>query len=256
MVAISYDSVEILADFAKRRNISYPMLSDPKSEMIRAFRILNTSTPPSHMWYGVPYPGTYIVDQNGVVRAKYFEKHYRDRYSAPTILLREFGSVAGTRETVVKTNHLELKYYSTRDAVHPNLRFTLVADFQLQPKMHVYAPGVENYLPVRLELDPSPNFTAPPVDYPKSETLYLPAIDEKVPVYQGGFRITQDITMAGSNVLRPILDGTREMKLTGTLRYQACDDKICYLPQDIPLEWTLKVEPLDSERVPEPLQHK
>jgi len=255
VVAITYDSAEILADFTKRRGITFPLLSDPKSEIIRAFRILNTSVPPGHMWYGVPYPGTYIVDQNGVVRSKYFESRYQERYSAPTILLREFGSAAGTRQTVVKTDHLELQYYSTRDAIRPSLRFTLVADFQLPPKMHVYAPGVKNYLPIRLELDPSSNFAAPPAEYPKSETLYLPVIDEKVPVYRGGFRITQDITMAGGNVLRPILDGSREMKITGKLLYQACDDKICYLPQDIPLEWTLKVEPLDTDRVPESIQH-
>ncbi|MBI1956698.1 MAG: peroxiredoxin family protein, partial [Acidobacteria bacterium] len=70
VVAITYDSVEILADFAKRRSITFPILADPKSEIIRAFRVLNTAVPPGHMWYGVPYPGTYIVDQNGVVRSK------------------------------------------------------------------------------------------------------------------------------------------------------------------------------------------
>ena len=256
MVAITYDSAEILADFTKRRGITFPLLSDPKLEIIRAFRISNTSVPPGHLSYGVPYPGTYIVDQNGVVRSKYFESRFQERYSAPTILLREFGSAAGTRQTVVKTDHLKLQYYSTRDAVRPGLRFTLVADFQLPPKMHVYAPGVKNYLPIRLELDASPNFAAPPAEYPQSEMLYLPVIDEKVPVYQGSFRITQDVTMAGGNVLRPILAGSREMKIAGKLHYQACDDKMCYLPQDIPLEWTLRVEPLDAERVPEPIQHK
>ncbi|MBI4460158.1 MAG: redoxin domain-containing protein [Acidobacteria bacterium] len=256
MVVISYDSVQILADYAKRRKITFPMLSDPRSEIIRAFRIVNTSVPQGHMWSGVPYPGTYIVDQNGVVRAKYFEQHYRDRYSAPTILLREFGSVVGTHETSVKTDYLELKYYSTRDVVHPNLRLTLVADFQLPPKMHVYAPGVANYIPIRLELQSSPNFVGQPAEYPKPEVLHLPAIDERVAVYRGKFRITQDVTIAGASVLRPVLEGSGELEISGKLRYQACDEKICYLPQELPLEWTLKAEPLDSERVPESIQHK
>lgn len=256
VVAITYDSVEILADFAKRRGITFPLLADSKSEIIRAFQVLNTAVPPDHLWYGVPYPGTFIVDQNGVIRAKYFEARYQDRYSAPTILLQEFGSVSGTRQIVVKTDHLELQYYSTRDTVRPSLRLTLVADFQLPPKMHVYAPGVENYLPIRLELDSSPNYVVYPADYPKSEILFLPAIDEKVPVYHGNFRVAQDVTMAATSVLRPILTGTKEIKITGKLFYQACDDKICYLPQTIPLEWVLKVEPLDGERVPEAIQHK
>jgi len=253
---ITYDSAEILADFSKRRNITLPLLADPKSEIIRAFGVLNTSVPPTHLWYGVPYPGTFIVDQNGVVKSKYFEDLYSERYSAPTILLREFGSVAGTRQTTVRADHLELNYYSTRDVVRPGLRLTLVADFQLPPKMHVYAPEVKNYIPIRFELDPSPNYKAAAAEYPKADILFLPAIKETVPVYQGKFRVTQDVTAAGGNVLQPIIAAKGELKITGKLRYQACDDKICYLPETLPLEWTLKVEPLDRERVPEAIQHK
>jgi hypothetical protein len=57
-------------------------------------------------------------------------------------------------------------------------------------------------------------------------------------------------------VLQPIIASNGELKITGKLRYQACDDKICYLPETLPLEWTLKAEPLDRERVPEAIQHK
>ncbi|MBI4463759.1 MAG: redoxin domain-containing protein [Acidobacteria bacterium] len=231
------------------------MLSDPQSEIIRAFGILNSSIPEGHPWHGIPYPGIYIVDEKGVVRSKYFQETYQERYSAPSILLREFGSLAGTRETVVQTAHLELKYYATRDVVRPSLRLTLVADFQLPAKMHVYAPGVANYIPIQWKLNASPYYVAHAVEYPPSEWLYLPAIQETVPVYHGKFRIAQDITLAGGDVLRPILSGEREVRLSGQFRYQACDDKICYLPQDIPLEWTLQVEPLDTQRVPEAIQH-
>ena len=190
------------------------------------------------------------------MKSKYFEDLYSERYSAPTILLREFGSVAGTHQTTVKNDHLELNYYSTRDVVRPGLRLTLVADFQLPSKMHVYAPEVQNYIPIRLEIDPSPNYKALPAEYPKAEILYLPAIQETVPVYQGKFRVTQDVTVAAGNVLQPIIASNGELKITGKLRYQACDDKICYLPETLPLEWTLKAEQLDRERVPEPIQHK
>ena len=208
------------------------------------------------MAYGVPFPGTFLVDGNGVVRSKYFEDSYRDRVSAPTILLREFGSAAGTREHTARTSHLEMKYYATRDTVRPNLRFTLVADFQLPPKMHVYAPSVQGYIPIRFELDPSPYFTAHPTEYPPPEMLYLPAIQETVPVFQGRYQVRQEVTMAPNEVLDPVLQGTGEIKIRGQLRYQACDDKICYLPQTIPLEWTVAVVPLDRQRVPEAIQHR
>jgi hypothetical protein len=254
--AISYDSVAILADFGKRRNITFPLLSDPKSQTIRAFGVLNTYVPVGHMWYGVPFPGTFIVDRDGIVRSKYFEAIYQDRYSAPTILFRQFGSAAGTRETNVKTNHLELKYYSTRDVVGPGLRITLVADLELKPKMHVYAPGVKGYIPIQFELEASPHYVTYPVAYPKSEPLHLAPINETVSVYQGRFQITQDLRMGRTSALHQFLDSGEELKIKGNLRYQACDDKECYLPQNLPLEWALKVKQHDQERVPEPIQHK
>ena len=34
------------------------------------------------------------------------------------------------------------------------------------------------------------------------------------------------------------------LTIKGTLRYQACDDKVCYLPQSIPLSWTVGLRPL------------
>ena len=113
-----------------------------------------------------------------------------------------------------------------------------------------------NYIPIRFEIEPSPYFTAHPTEYPPSENLYLPAIKETVPVFHGKYQVRQDVTMAPNDLLQPVLDGTHEIKIRGSFRYQACDDKICYLPQTIPLEWTLRLDPLDRQRVPETIQHK
>ena len=43
----------------------------------------------------------------------------------------------------------------------------------------------------------------------------------------------------------------REMKtmtIAATLSYQACDDTLCFVPQSVPLSWTINVRPLDVER--------
>ena len=42
LAAISYDPVPILADFAARRGITFPLLSDAGSETIKRYGILNT----------------------------------------------------------------------------------------------------------------------------------------------------------------------------------------------------------------------
>ena len=256
IVVFTYDSVPIVKQFAQRQKITIPILADEKSTAIRAFGVLNTSVPAGHMWQGVPYPGTFIVDAKGIVKSKYFENRYQDRYSTPSILLKEYGSVAGTRDTMVKNDYMEMHFYATSDVARPNLRLTLVGDFILGPKMHVYTPEVKNYIPIKWELEPSANFVAKDVAYPKGQMLMLPAINEIVPVYEQKFRLTQDIVLASESILKPILDGDKTLKIRGTLRYQACDDKICYLPQTAPLEFTFRLEPLDRQRVDDNIQHK
>ena len=62
IAAISYDSVAILHDFAERKGIHYPLLSDPKSEIIRSLGILNESVPKDNPFFGIPYPGSYVVN--------------------------------------------------------------------------------------------------------------------------------------------------------------------------------------------------
>ena len=42
-MAVSYDPVPILADFAARRSITFPLLSDAGSAVIKQYGILNTT---------------------------------------------------------------------------------------------------------------------------------------------------------------------------------------------------------------------
>jgi len=44
--ALSYDEPEALQDFAQAHGISYTLLSDPESKVIRSFGILNTLIDP------------------------------------------------------------------------------------------------------------------------------------------------------------------------------------------------------------------
>jgi peroxiredoxin len=84
--AISYDPVEVLKDFSNKHGISYPLLSDTQSEVIRKFGILNTLVPEDHNWYGVPFPGTYITDKNGNVTETSFYANHGVRDSIPRMI--------------------------------------------------------------------------------------------------------------------------------------------------------------------------
>ena len=91
VVAISYDSAAILKRFAARSSITYPLLSDAGSKTIDAYGIRNKEAP--ERWSGIPYPGTFIVDTQGVIRAKLFLDGYKDRH-APEALAQAFKDLA------------------------------------------------------------------------------------------------------------------------------------------------------------------
>jgi peroxiredoxin Q/BCP len=85
VIALSYDSVNILDRFASKEKITFPLLSDPKSKIIHAYGIYNREADGTRL-AGIPYPGTFIVDQKGVIRAKLFHEGYRSRHTSDDIL--------------------------------------------------------------------------------------------------------------------------------------------------------------------------
>jgi hypothetical protein len=103
--------------------------------------------------------------------------------------------------------------------------------------MHVYAPGQDGYIPVSLTLHSDPAVTAQPARLPPAEKLFFKPLDETQLVYAQPFKITQDITVKTPQGSLPSLT------LTAVLKYQACDESICYRPVDVPLSWTVPLRP-------------
>jgi peroxiredoxin len=255
VAAVSYDSVAVLEDFAVRRGIDFPLLSDPDSKVIRDLGILNESIAKDTPFFGVPYPGTFVLNEQGVITAKYFEDDFRERYTSAEILSRQFGVGTGPR-TEVEGKQLTLEAGSSNLVVAAGQRVSLSLAIEMKPNMHVYAPGVEGYIPIDWKLKESTAAVAHDVSYPPSEKLHLVAIDETVPVYEGHFRLTRDITIAQDAKLRPALDGAGKFVVEGTLRYQACDDRVCYIPQELPVKWMFQYAEFDRVRVPVELRRK
>jgi DsbC/DsbD-like thiol-disulfide interchange protein len=130
-----------------------------------------------------------------------------------------------------ETKHLVVTTSASPDAATPGKPVTLSVDVAPKPGMHVYSPGQDGYIAITLTLAANPAFTAAKAKYPAGEKIYIPILKETQIVYDKPFRILQNVTFKQRS-------GPGTIK--GSLRYQACDDAICYLPTTIPLEWTLK----------------
>jgi hypothetical protein len=257
VAAISYDSIGVLKSFADRQHIAYPLLSDSDSKIIRAFDILNETAKPGTVTYGIPYPGVYIVDVQGKVVSKYFEDDYKDRISTADILARQYGASLAEAKNVRKMAHLTLTTAASNHLARPGLRIALILDILLKPGMHLYAPGVQGYIPIDWKLeDGGPAAKRHQFEYPASELMRLEAIGETVPVYRGHIKIVREITFGQEDALQPLVTSAGALIMRGSFRYQACDDRKCYLPEDLPLEWRFQYQGLDRERAPAEFQRK
>lgn len=141
--AISYDSPDVLRDFSRNKQITIPLLSDKGSEIIRAFKLLDTSVSPDNPTYGVPFHGAYLVNEMGIVEAKFFEPNVG--HTTGIVLTRLFGSPLNTHEKLVKYAHWSLRYYADTDSVAAGDSLNLTVEVSLNDKVHVYAPGAENH---------------------------------------------------------------------------------------------------------------
>jgi hypothetical protein len=255
LAAISYDSPAILKDFADRHKIDYPLLADPESKIIASYGILNPEA--TGMMKGMALPGYFYVDPSGLIREKYFEAKYTDRFTANNVMAKLFPELAEEVNQNVEATHLSLRLSQSDRAVVPGSRFSLVTQVELPQSVHVYAPGVKGYRPLQLELAPSAEFEPLPPVYPSSKVLYLDAIKEQVPVFEGKFRITSELRVsANPDFMKSLGANGKTITIAGKLHYQACDKTTCYLPTSIPVTWQLQILPLDRQRSPEAIQHK
>jgi peroxiredoxin len=84
IVGISYDDPKALKTASERMKITFPMLSDPESKTIDAYHIRNEAAKGKAV--GVPHPGTFILDRQGVIRAKLFLEGYRERHTTEALI--------------------------------------------------------------------------------------------------------------------------------------------------------------------------
>ncbi len=184
-----------------------------------------------------------------MVVEKYFEDDYTQRYTASAILAKEFGAAVGAAHSTVKAKYLTISASAGDEVVHIGQRIVLALDIDLPKGMHVYAPGAKGYLPIDFSIAESPSFSVHDAVYPESRKLTFKAIHETMPVYSGQVRVLREI-----NIAKGVQPG--DLAVEGKFRYQACDDRQCFLPETVPLKWVLRVEALDRQRAPPEIQHK
>lgn len=207
---------------------------------------------PSYGARDTAYPGYFVVNRSGVITERFIDGRYDDRRTGNAMVATLFPELLESTGRPIKAPHIEISLGQTDKSVNLGARLKLLVDMKLPAGVHVYAPGVQGYRPIALTFETSPWIKTLPSRYPAARTRLLKAIHESVPVYERDARVVTDVIVKNTSALMRELrknpDASQPVTVTARFEYQACDEKLCYRPQTIPLTWTVLVTLPDRER--------
>jgi DsbC/DsbD-like thiol-disulfide interchange protein len=244
--ALSYDEADALADFRKAHDITYTLLSDPDSEVIREFGILNTLIDADdHPWFGIPYPGTYVLDTNGTITHKFFDSNLAVRAGPEQLLRAVRGEAAATSSTLLASaestepDEVTMNVFLDGASLTPTVQRDLVVRFSVPDGRHVYAePAPEGSVALAVTLAANERIVQRPLIRPASEYHSLAGTRETFPVHHGEFEARLPLTVNGGILAD---DDSASLTISGTVRWQACDDEVCDIPVARSFELTVPV---------------
>ncbi|MFK7917394.1 MAG: protein-disulfide reductase DsbD domain-containing protein [Ilumatobacter sp.] len=118
----------------------------------------------------------------------------------------------------------------------------LTVDLRVPPGQHLYGPPVSDGLVITsVTVDDNDHVIAQPAYFPPTHEMTLEGTGETLHVYEGDVRIQVPLLYGGRRVT-PNADGTHTIDITGTIRWQSCDDHTCHIPRSETFSLTVGVE--------------
>jgi hypothetical protein len=278
VAAISYDSQGVLSDFAKRKSITFPLLSDHESEQIRAYgvvdrqyrkgmqldvdteRVYNNSLGYVPV-FGLSDPAVFVLTRDHLVKWRFVSEGPELRLTGAAILEESVSGVADELRTPVISSHVQVTATASNSSIGLGNRIHIGVELKMPKGFHVYSPDVgHDYKGVSWQIDPTDCLGIGEASYPKAELKLMKSTNETLPVYEDTLRITREIIVkAAIQATDPsifklfcarCLDAASHMKLSGVLTFQACDETRCYPPQTVHPQWTFRFIYPDRQRSP------
>ena len=239
--------------------MSYDLLSDVDSAVIRQFGILNTlispDDPEHRSFYGLPFPGVYVTDEDGIVTEKFFHRHYATRESAGAIRDSALGEILARHETPVAelgTDQVKVSVFLSDSAMAFETQSTLYVRFELNEGLHMYGrPLPDGYIASEVTVPDTPGLRVGPAEYPPTHSKEFPQLGVTLNVYEGVVDVAIPIT-PNADVYLPNADVYNRtgpdrpdvVEVPVSILFQACSDTICYTPRTQQLTLELPFEPL------------
>ena len=230
-MALSYDPVEVLASFADEQHITYPLLSDVGSGVIRRLGLENElveaqnahfGRPTKDHHRGLPHPGVFHLDADGVVTDKHFEENYRLRPSSAVLFTDDVDDAEAEVIERADVDGVGVEARMLSATYHPNQYQRLTVRLSIPADRHVYVePTPDGFTGLGVQLSGPASLVADAVQLPAGAPHRVEGLDEEFAVISGFHELTVPFLIAED-------DG--DVELTVEVPLQSCTDTVCFPP--------------------------
>jgi DsbC/DsbD-like thiol-disulfide interchange protein len=143
-------------------------------------------------------------------------------------LLHLTQTTPGPDAAPIRARHADVVVLAAGAAAFPaGSTASLRLEIRPRPGRSIYAPGQEGYVGFVLTFPPGSGIRRERLVVPEPEPYVFEPTGERLEVFRKPFVIEQRVTF------------TRDTStpIAATLRYQACDDAVCYKPDDVAIAW-------------------
>ncbi len=124
-----------------------------------------------------------------------------------------------------------------KQAIQPGQTVTLALGVELPENVHVQSdePRDPFVIPTLLTFTLPAGVTVEEITYPEATDFLLAGQDEPLTVFEHEFTIAVRLALDAD-----VSPG--DLVVSGSLLYQACDDRVCFAPATAAVEWLVRVE--------------
>jgi hypothetical protein len=190
---------------------------------------------------GTPYPGAFVLDENGVVVDKRFYLSYRERETGRGLLEAAFGFPSSDHgaEVRLEAPQVVVRAYLDSPTYARAQRLHLVVELALAPDLHVFGPPVpDGFVALATAVEPIEGIAVDVPSLPEPVPYQIAGLDDNFYVYKDRIRLLVPLTFH---------EASGDLVIRAEMRYQACSEVECWPPMaqsfELPLKETKLVGP-------------
>lgn len=229
IIAVSPEPVGTIARFTEGHGVTFPVLSDTGSVVIREYGILNVGVPKDHPYYGIPFNGAYLTDTDGRIAQKHFNPSFRVRESAEMIIRGDLGEWYDIEGYPAATGGAAVSASLGSAELKPYRRVDLLIRIDLPEGQHAYGePVPEGLVATTVTVTGPEELRVDAPVMPSTQPLFVEGVGKELQVFDGDIHIRVPVSYRSFDP--PDEGGAVPIGID--VRYQACDRLVCFLPAE------------------------